>query len=530
MPEQNQHPTLPPPVETAGVAFRMEGVSKRFPGTLAVDDVSFTVRAGEVHALIGENGAGKSTLMKIIAGAFDDYTGATYIGQKLVKLHSPAEAKAVGIQMIHQELSLAAPLSIAENVLAGRLPTRYGFIRRAAMLDETRQCLQRVGLDIDPNTLVEDISQHEAQLVEIAKALGNRPCILVMDEPTSALSREEVQRLFAIIRRLRRQGLAIVYISHHLSEVQEIADRVTVMRDGRRVATEDIGNVTNEQLVEMMVGRSVSMLYAQRKIAPGKVRLRVDRASRYGFFHDVSFELRAGEILGIAGLSGAGRSELARSICGIDPLDAGGVYLDGPPIGSRRSDDDKADTGDITPANYVHAIASRLAYLTEDRKQQGLALRMTLAENALSAIIPRQCRYGWYTPGAGKGLLARLIDRLKVHPPEPKRLVSALSGGNQQKVLLAKWLATDPDVLILDEPTRGVDVGAKAVIHAAIAEIADAGKCVMLISSDLPELIGLSDRVVVMRQGHLIGEIPKDRCTESAVLLAANGEGEFVTT
>jgi len=511
----------------------MEGVSKRYPGTLAVDNVSFTVRSGEVHALIGENGAGKSTLMKIIAGAFDDYTGATYIGARPVTLHSPAEAKAVGIQMIHQELSLAPPLSIAENVLAGRLPTRYGFIRRAAMRDETRQCLQRVGLDIDPNTLVEDISQHEAQLVEIAKALGNQPCILVMDEPTSALSREEVQRLFDIIRRLRQQGLAIVYISHHLSEVQEIADRVTVMRDGRRVATEDIDDVTNEQLVEMMVGRSVSTLYAERKRAPGQVRLRVDRASRYGFFHDISFELRAGEILGIAGLSGAGRSELARSICGIDPLDEGRVYLDEPSDAPAGTDDDRTDDeiddGEITPANYVEAISAGLAYLTEDRKQQGLALRMTLGENALSAIIPRQCRHGWYRPGRGKGLLARLIDRLKVHPPEPARLVSALSGGNQQKALLAKWLATDPEVLILDEPTRGVDVGAKAVIHQAIAEIADAGKCVLLISSDLPELIGLSDRIVVMRQGHLIGEIPKAQCTEAAVLLAANGEGEFVS-
>jgi len=539
MPEQDRHPTPPSADNEQGAAFRMEGVSKRYPGTLAVDDVSFTVRAGEVHALIGENGAGKSTLMKIIAGAFDDYTGVTRIGDKPVTLHSPAQAKAVGIQMIHQELSLAPPLSIAENILAGRLPSRYGFIRRAAMLAETRQCLKRVGLDIDPNTLVEDISQHEAQLVEIAKALGNRPCILVMDEPTSALSREEVQRLFTIIRRLRRQGLAIVYISHHLTEIQEIADRVTVMRDGKRVATEEIDNVTSEQLVEMMVGRSVSTLYAQRTHQPGPVRLQVHAASRYGFFHDVSFDIREGEILGIAGLSGAGRSELARSICGIDPMDAGSVYLDAPPAPTAVIEanddadddtDDEIDDGEITPANYVEAISAGLAYLTEDRKQQGLALRMTLAENAMSAIIPRQCHLGWYRPRTGKGLLARLIDMLKVHPPQPNRLVSALSGGNQQKVLLAKWLATDPTVLILDEPTRGVDVGAKAVIHQAIAKIADEGKCVLLISSDLPELIGLSDRVVIMRQGHLIGEIPKARCTEAAVLLAANGEGEFVST
>jgi len=503
-----------PQSDELGGALRMEGVSKRYPGTLAVDEVSFTVRAGEVHALIGENGAGKSTLMKIIAGAFDDYTGRIFIGPAPVTLHSPARARAVGIQMIHQELSLAAPLSIAENVLAGRLPTRYGFVRRKAMIAETRRCLARVGLDLDPMTLVEDISQHEAQLVEIAKALGNRPCILVMDEPTSALSREEVARLFEIIRRLRRQGLAIVYISHHLPEIQEIADRVTVMRDGRHVATEDIDKTTSAQLVEMMVGRSVATLYAERKRSPGPVRLQVDRLSRYGFFHEVSLELREGEILGIGGLSGAGRSELARSICGIDPLDAGSVIL---------------DDRDITPESYSEAIGAGVAYLTEDRKGQGLALRMTLAENALSAIIPRQCRLGWYRPGRGRGLLAGLIDELAVHPPQPRRIVSTLSGGNQQKALLAKWLALDGDVLILDEPTRGVDVGAKVVIHQAIARLADAGKCVLLISSDLPELVGLSDRVVIMRQGHLIGEIPKARCTEAAVLLAANGEGEFVS-
>jgi ABC-type sugar transport system ATPase subunit len=496
-----------------GVALRMVDVCKRYPGTLAVDHVDLTVYAGEVHGLIGENGAGKSTLMKILAGAFDDYTGRVEIGAREVRLHSPAAARAVGIQMIHQELSLAPPLSIAENVLAGRLPRRFGMLNRKAMADQTRRCLQRVGLDLPHSMPVEEISQHEAQLVEIAKAMGNRPCILVMDEPTSALSREEVQRLFEIIRRLRRQGLAIIYISHHLSEIFEVADRVTVMRDGRKVATEQVRDVDSAQLVDMMVGRSVSDLYAERTTAPGAEKLRVEWLTRLGFFHDVSLTVRAGEILGIGGLSGSGRSELARGICGIDPLDLGAVYLDGQPI---------------TPQSYPQAIRAGLAYLTEDRKQQGLSLRMTLGENALSAIIGRNCRFGWYQPGRSRGMLSRLIAMLAVQPPDPKRMTSTLSGGNQQKALLAKWLATDPQVLILDEPTRGVDVGAKVVIHKAIAEIADAGKCVLLISSDLPELVGLSDRVVIMRRGHLIGEIPKDRCTESAVLLAANGEGEFV--
>jgi ABC-type sugar transport system ATPase subunit len=496
-----------------GIALRMEGVSKRYPGTLAVDNVDFGVYAGEVHALIGENGAGKSTLMKMIAGAFNDYTGRIFVSGKEVLLHSPAAAKANGIQMIHQELSLAPPLSIAENVLAGRLPAKGLFLRRRAMLAEARRCLARVGLDLDPMTTVDQISQHEAQLVEIAKALGNDPCILVMDEPTSALSREEVTRLFGIIGNLRRQGLAIVYISHHLPEVLEIADRVTVMRDARKVGTFDIQEVTSPQLVAMMVGRSVAAMYAERKTAPGSEKLRVEKLSRYGFFHNVSFCARSGEIVGIGGLSGAGRSELARSICGIDPIDAGAVYLNG---------------HEITPTSYRDAIGAGLAYLTEDRKSEGLAPRLTLAENVLSAIIPRQCRAGVYFAARARGLLSRLIAALQVHPPDPKRVVSTLSGGNQQKALLAKWLATDPEVLILDEPTRGVDVGAKVLIHKAIAEIADSGKSVVLVSSDLPELAGLSDRVLIMRQGHHIGEIDRAHCTEASVLLAANGEGEFV--
>ena len=499
-----------------GVALQMNGVSKRYPGTLAVDEVNFTVRAGEVHALIGENGAGKSTLMKMIAGAFDDTTGQILINDKPVRLDSPAAAKAVGIQMIHQELSLAQPLSIAENVLAGRLPRRWGlFLNREKMRSETRRCLARVGLDLDPATPIEEISLHEAQLVEIAKALGNAPCILVMDEPTSSLSREEVGRLFEIIRKLRGQGLAIVYISHYLPEILEIADRVTVLRDGQKVGTEEIRDVTSEQLVEMMVGRSVSDLYAERTGAPSDEKLRVEKLSRYGFFHDVSFHVRAGEILGIGGLSGAGRSELARCLCGIDPIDAGRIVLNGRPI---------------RPRNYRAAVRAGLAYLTEDRKAQGLALRLRMGENVLSALIPRHCRCGVYSPGRGRPTLDRLVGALDITPPQPKRLVNTLSGGNQQKVLLAKWLATDPQVLILDEPTRGVDVGAKVVIHKAIAELADAGKSVILISSDLPELVGLSDRIAVMRQGHLIGEIARADATETSVLLAANGEGDFVST
>ncbi|MCY3021593.1 MAG: sugar ABC transporter ATP-binding protein, partial [Planctomycetota bacterium] len=474
-----------------GLALRMERISKRYPGTLAVDEVDFDAEAGEVHALIGENGAGKSTLMKILAGSFADYTGRVLINGREVRLHSPAIARANGVQMIHQELSLAPPLSIAENVLAGRLPARFGFLDRAALLAETRRCLERVGLDLDPLLPVEEISQHEAQLVEIARAVGNNPHILVMDEPTSALSREEVSRLFAIIRKLRQQGLAIVYISHHMPEILEIADRVTIMRDGKKVATKPISGVNAAQLVEMMVGRSISDLYAQRRNPPGAEKLRVERLSRYGFFHDASFAVRAGEILGICGLAGAGRSELARSLCGIDPVDSGALRLNG---------------ALLEHGAYQDAIRAGFAYLTEDRKAQGLALRLNVAENALSAVVSRCCTAGLYSQARGAGLLGNLIESLQINPPDPRRTVGNLSGGNQQKVLLGKWLAADPQVLILDEPTRGVDVGAKVVIHKAIAQLADQGRCVILISSDLPELVGLSDRIVVMRKGRLIGQ------------------------
>jgi ribose transport system ATP-binding protein len=495
------------------LVLELRGVSKRYPGTLALDGVNLDVRTAEVHALLGENGAGKSTLVKLIAGTFSDYTGQVILGGREVALHSPAAAKALGIEMIHQELSLARPLSIAENLLAGRLPTKFGLLDRKAIRAESRRCLDKVGLQLDPDVLVEDISQHEAQLVEIAKALGNNPRILVMDEPTSALSRQEVNRLFTIVHKLRDEGLAIIYISHHLPELREIADRVTVLRDGRKVATENMADVTSGRLVDMMVGRSVSDLYAHRQTKPGDELLKVDRLSRFGYFHRVSLTLRRGEILGLAGLSGAGRSELARSICGIDPIDAGDLTLNGVPLPQR---------------NYQAAIRDGFAYLTEDRKTQGLALRLTVAENTVGAIIPRLSRGGVFNPKRGDGLVRSLIARLQTYPPDPALAVANMSGGNQQKVLLAKWLATDPKVLILDEPTRGVDVGAKVVIHRAIAEAADRGVGIILISSDLPEMVGLCDRIVVLRKGHLIGQLPKGDMSEETVLMAANGEGKLL--
>ncbi len=499
--------------------IQMRGVTKAYPGTLAIDAVDFDVRAGEVHALMGENGAGKSTLMKLLAGGFGDYTGGVTVRGAAVRLGTPAAARAAGIAMVHQELSLAEPLSIAENLLAGRLPRAGGWagrwrLDRRALRDQTRRWLTQVGLDADPYTAVEQLSPHERQLVEIAKALSTEPAVLVMDEPTSALSRREVERLFGLIDGLKRGGLGVVYISHHLPEVFRVADRVTVLRDGRRVASGPIGAFTSEGLVEAMVGRRVADARVCRAREPGAVRLKVSHYSRRGFFHDVSFALREGEILGVSGLAGAGRSELARALCGIDPqesLAAGprpSIELDGAPY---------------WPTTLDAALRRGLAYLPEDRKNQGLALLNTALQNVRSGrlAIARDRR----GDDAGRrGVFDRLAAALQLDPPEPGRPAGQFSGGNQQKVLLAKWLAVDPKVLILDEPTRGVDVGAKQVIHASIAALADTGCSVVVVSSDLPELVALCGRAVVLRRGRVFAELAGDELTEDRVLLAANGE------
>jgi len=499
-----------------GYSLEMVGVSKSFIGTLAVNNVSFGVRPGEVHALVGENGAGKSTLMKIMAGSFADYSGEIYMNGKLVRLHSPSIAKEHGIGMIYQELSLAYPISIIENLLAGQLPRKKKspFIDWKAAEREARTLLTSVGLEeLDIYKPISEISQHEAQLVEIAKALGAKPSVLVLDEPTSALSSTEVSRLFGIIKNLKNQGIAIAYISHHLQEIFGIADYITVMRDGKHVRTCGINEVDSEEIVKLMVGRNLGEFYTKRESNPGQEVFRLEGVSRYGFFHDLGFSVRAGEILGVCGLAGAGRTEFARSIMGIDPLDAGNIYLDGKKI---------------TIKSMSEAINKGLAYLTESRKVDGLALSLSVIENTLVCIIPRLSRGPFYFGRKNRNLVFDLINKLKIRAPGMDIPVRNLSGGNQQKVLMAKWIATTPKVIIFDEPTRGVDIGAKEIIHSTIASLAENGNSVILFTSDLPEMVGLCDRAVIMRQGHIIGEIDQKNMSESSLLLAANGKGEFV--
>jgi len=493
-------------------ALKMDQVSKAFPGTLAVDKVSFDVKKGEVHALMGENGAGKSTLMKILAGSFADYTGQISIEGKDVSLHTPMQAKNAGVEMVYQELSIAYNRSVQENMFAGKIPGKGFFADEVQLREMTIEALKRVGLDgkIDPATPMKNISQHESQLIEMAKALDNKPKILVMDEPTSALASAEVEMLFKIIEQLKNEGMSIVYISHHLPEVFTVADRVTVLRDGKLIDTKNIEDVTKEDLVEMMVGEKVSDFYKENVSHIGGKILEVKNLTRYGFIHEVSFDLYHGEILGVVGLAGAGRTELGRCIAGADKVDYGQVVLDGE---------------EVEVKNMSYMLSKGVAYLSENRKTEGLALRLTNKTNILSTIIPRLSKLGFYLPKKGDPIVKDLYEALSIYPPNPDVDTSNLSGGNQQKILLAKWLSTKPKVLILDEPTRGVDVGAKKLIHETIVKLAEEGVAVLLLSSDLPELVALSDRVAVMRQGHMIAELNKqDDFDENKVLLAANGE------
>jgi len=499
-----------------GCALEMRGISKRFPGTLAVDKVDFCVRHGEIHALLGENGAGKSTLMKVLAGLYHDYTGDIMIDGVKKDLFSPNLSKEAGIGMVYQELSLARRISICENLLVGRLPKKNAlFIDRKKAIEQSRELLTKVGLDhLDPTLDVSEVSQCDAQLIEIAKVLGTSHSILVMDEPTSALSSEEVQRLFSILRALKEQGLAIVYISHHLAEIFEIADMVTVMRDGKLVDTFPVSETNTAMLVEKMVGEPIQNFYTEgQDTVSGEEVLRVEDYTRWGFFHHVNFSLHRGEILAICGLAGAGRTEIARAIMSADPVDRGKLFVHGKETHFK---------------NFGDAIRGGVGYLTEDRKVVGLALPQTVQDNVLSCVIDKYRKGILFDPDKHRDLVKKQIEEMAVTPDDPDRQVNSFSGGNQQKILMAKWLAADVDILILDEPTRGVDVSAKATIHNAVRRFVQQGKSVILLSSDLPEIVGLCDRAVVLREGHLIGEIPKAGISEKSLLMAANGEGEYV--
>jgi ribose transport system ATP-binding protein len=494
----------------------MEGIVKRFPGVVALSGVSLELRGGEVLALMGENGAGKSTLMKILGGAYRPDEGQIHVDGQPVVFHSIKDSKRLGIALIHQELMLAPNLDIAANIFLGSEPRPLGMaspLRRGPMKAEAAKLLRRVGLNLPPTTPVSSLTAGQMQMVEIAKALSQRARIIIMDEPTSSLTSGESAQLFEIVRALRRDGIGIVYISHRMEEVMMLADRVTVLRDGRYVGDIPSAEATHERIVAMMVGRELSGHYfpPKHQRPPGNPVLVAQDLLVPGAPAGVSFEARAGEIVGFAGLVGAGRTELMETIFGVTPALGGRMTLAGQPYLPRRP---------------VDAIERGVYLAPEDRKRHGLVLPMSVAQNTSLPDVGNYARAGWLNRSAERRVAMAEVERLRIKTPNVEAKVVNLSGGNQQKVVLGKWLAMRPKVLILDEPTRGIDVGAKAEIYRHMAALADTGIAILMVSSDMEEIIGMSDRVVVMHERRIKGVLSRDQLTQQRIAMMMTGRDE----
>jgi ribose transport system ATP-binding protein len=485
-------------------------ISKSFPGVRALDSIDFTLRGGEVHALVGENGAGKSTLIKILSGVYQPDTGEIRVDGQTVTLASAQDAQRLGIVPVHQEIHLVPLLSVAENIFLGRQPMRgRGWIDRVGMERQAAEILESLGIRVDVRALVTDLSVAQRQMVSIARALSSQARVIILDEPTASLSERETMILFEIIRRLKERGVAVIYISHRLEEIFVIADRVTVMRDGRVVGTQPVAETRLDQIIAKMVGRQMSDLFRKQEVPIGSPILQVDRLNAEGVLRDISFTLHRGEILGLAGLVGAGRTELARAIFGADRYDRGSVLLEGRPLRARHPRE---------------AVARGVGLAPEDRKQQGLIMGLPVAQNITLANLFRRQLLGFFSLRAERQTAETYVKRLGIRTPDVDRHVVFLSGGNQQRVVIARWLETRPKVLILDEPTQGVDVGAKAEIHGLMVELARAGVGILLISSDLPEVLQMSDRVIVMHEGRITGRFSREQATQEMVMRSATGE------
>ncbi|MET7329325.1 sugar ABC transporter ATP-binding protein [Nonomuraea sp. NPDC005650] len=483
-------------------------VSKAFGAVRAVREVSLALFPGEVHALAGENGAGKSTIVKILSGVHRPDSGRILLDGEPVEFGGPADAQRAGVAVIYQEPTLFPDLSVMENIFMGRQPRGRLGIDRRAMRAGAAELFDRLGVHLDPDQPARGLSIADQQLVEIAKALSRQARVLVMDEPTAALSGTEVARLFGVARTLRSQGCALLFISHRLEEIFELCRRVTTLRDGTYVAADLIADITPDDLVRRMVGRELEALFPKQETEAGEVALKVARLTREGVFTDVSFEVRRGEIVALAGLVGAGRSEVARAVFGIDRWDAGSVE-----VGGRR----------LRPASPTAAMAAGLALVPEDRRLQGLVMDLSIERNIGLAGLA-DVRWGPLVSRTAERERARdWAVRLRLKFARLTDAVNVLSGGNQQKVVLAKWLARRPSVLIVDEPTRGIDVATKAEVHRLLSELAGSGVAVLMISSELPEVLGMADRVLVMHEGRLAAEIPRAAATEESVMAAATG-------
>ncbi len=491
--------------------IELRNISKTFPGVRALHNVSFDLQQGEVHALVGENGAGKSTLIKILSGVYSpDDDGGIIIDGEQHDLRNPHEAQLVGIATIYQELLLLPELTVAENIFLGHAPkTRWGIIDWASMHSKSREILQSIDAgDINVRTLVGTLSVGNRQRVEIAKALSQQARVLIMDEPTAALSESDVNRLFDMINLLKNKGVAIIYISHRLHEVFELAERVTVLRDGEFVATKKVVDTEQNELISMMVGRKLDTLYPSTERVSGPVVLELKDFKRPPFTNSINFKICAGEIVGLAGLVGSGRSELAQAIFGITPA-TGGVL------------EKKGEA--ITIPNPETAKQFKIAYVPEDRAQQGLIRGMTVRENSSLALIRDISPHGIIDREKEQQLTKEIIEQFNIRTTGIEQVVENLSGGNQQKVVLGKWLATKPEVLIMDEPTRGIDVGAKAEIHKLMDQLASEGIAILMISSELPEVLGMSDRILVMREGNIVAEFQSKVATQEIVAAAMMG-------
>ncbi|MFD5063354.1 sugar ABC transporter ATP-binding protein [Streptomyces sp. NPDC058394] len=499
--------THPEPETTPVLA--LEGVSKSFGAVRALRGVSLRLYAGEAHALAGENGAGKSTLIKALAGVHRPDTGKVLLDGEPVEFQGPADARDAGVAVIYQEPTLFPDLSVAENIFMGRQPRRrLGRVDRRAIKQATAELFARLGVDLDPDQPARGLSIADQQLVEIAKALSLDARVLIMDEPTAALTGSEVARLFGVVKTLRAQGAAVLFISHRLEEIFELCQRVTTLRDGAWIASEPIDGLTEDDLVRRMVGRDLAELYPKQNIEIGEVALKVSRLTREGVFTDVSFEVRRGEIVGLAGLVGAGRSEVARAVFGVDRFDGGEVEV----LGSK-----------LKPGAPSLAMAAGLALVPEDRRAQGLVMDMSIERNIGLTGFARTTRAGLMSRSAERSRAVDWAVKLQVKYARLADVVGTLSGGNQQKVVLAKWLATAPQVLIVDEPTRGIDVGTKAEVHRLLSALAADGVAVLMISSDLPEILGMADRVLVMHEGRLAAELSRAEASEESVMAAATG-------
>jgi ABC-type sugar transport system ATPase subunit len=485
-------------------AVRFEGISKRFPGARALDNVSFEIAAGSCHALCGENGAGKSTLGKILAGIHSPDAGRVVLFGEPVAFSGPEQALAAGVGMVHQELAFCENLSVAENLCLGALPSSRGFLDRAEMRSRAERMLAAIDARLDVGERVGALTTGQQQMLQIASAVGTGARVIVFDEPTSSLSQHEAEKLYELIDRLRRQGVTSIYVSHRMEEIFRLCDTVTILRDGMHVATRPTSELTQPALVQMMIGRPIEEYFPSHVHGKaGEELLRVEHLSSPGKFQDVSFTLKAGEVLGFAGLVGAGRSEIAQALFGLDPDVRGQMWIAGKPVpfnGPRQ------------------AMRAGLGLVPEDRKRQGLVLSMTALANTTLPILDGLSRWTFIRRRAERALVGTYFERLRVRAPGVDVVTAGLSGGNQQKLVLAKWLAARCRVLMLDEPTRGVDVGAKAEIHALIDELASSGAGVMLISSELPEVLNLCTRIIVLREGRIAGELPRAGATQDALM------------